>query len=156
EVTHGLLSLSEIMLRGDRADLDRNLFVQHVRQAANTTTVPFLRGVLLGILTELRVITADTLAQEVSALARATADIMVTAGDFLDGVIAASRTSIMLGAKSLITAVDELLRASSWESFLVMLPRIRAAFERLHERQIDSVAQTVAEHYGLSEPAESL
>src|SRR5262249_57672827 len=73
------------------------------------------------------------------------------AGDFLDGIMAVSRTSILLGADALIGAVDELLRAAEWEAFLTMLPRMRSAFERLHERQRDALAERVAHRYGLAE-----
>ena len=79
---------------------------------------------------------------------------MVAAGDLLDGMLAVSRTSILLGADALVAAVDDLLRAAEWESFLVMLPRLRAAFERLSESQRDSLAATVAERHGLSSAAE--
>jgi hypothetical protein len=34
--------------------------------------------------------------------------------------------------------------------FLTMLPRLRAAFERLHDRQVDSLAGAVARQYGLA------
>ena len=51
----------------------------------------------------------------------------------------------------MIGALDELLRAASWDAFLVMVPRLRAAFERLHERQRDSVAARVAARYGLAD-----
>ena len=84
-------------------------------------------------------------------LARAQVDVMITAGDFLDGVMAVSRTSIMLGADVLVAAIDDLLRAAEWDTFLVMLPKMRAAFERLHERQVESIAARVAERYGLTE-----
>jgi hypothetical protein len=154
EVVSALLSLAEVVLRGGRAGLDRALFAEHVRQAARSSPVPFLRGVFLGTLTELRELTPEALAAELSALARAPADRLVTAGDFLDGVLAVSRTSILLGADSLVGAVDELLRAAGWEDFLVMLPRMRAAFERLHERQRDSLAGCVAARYGLAEAEE--
>src|SRR5690606_8523307 len=76
-----------------------------------------------------------------------------TAGDLLDGVLAVSRTSIMVGADALIGAVDELLRSADWDAFLLMLPKLRGAFERLHERQRDSIALRVAERYGLKEAA---
>lgn len=150
-VVNGLLSLAEAMLTGQRQDLDRGLFVQHVRQAAALTAVPFLRGVFLGLLTELRELPAEQLAAEVSALAKAPVSEMVTAGDFLDGVMAVSRTSIMLGADALINAIDELLRAAEWEVFLTMIPKMRAAFVRLHERQRESLAERVAQKYGLSD-----
>ena len=47
--------------------------------------------------------------------------------------------------------MDELLRMIDRETFLGMIPRLRAAFEALHERQRDSLAQQVAESYGLRE-----
>ncbi|MBI2810162.1 MAG: hypothetical protein HYX67_04950, partial [Candidatus Melainabacteria bacterium] len=150
-VVSGLLTVAEIVQRGDRADLDKELFVEHVRNASSACEVPFMRGVLLGVLTEMRINTTEDLAKELSALARAPVEIMITAGDFLDGIMAASRTSIMLGAKSLIAAVDELLRAAEWEPFLTMVPKMRAAFERLHASQLDGVADTVAKQYGLKD-----
>ena len=109
---------------GRAQGLERALFVEHVRKAASETPVPFLRGVFLGMLAELRNLGPEQLAAEVSALARASADRMVTAGDFLDGILAVSRTSILLGADALIGAIDELLHAAEWESFLTMLPRM--------------------------------
>jgi hypothetical protein len=151
QVVAALLSLAEATLRGDRQGLDRDLFAEHVRKAAVTTTVPFLRGAFLGMLTELREKKAEELAAELAALARAPTEQMVTAGDLLDGILAVSRTSILLGADALIGAVDELLRAAEWEAFLTMLPRLRAAFERLHTGQRDSLAARVAERYGLAE-----
>jgi hypothetical protein len=105
------------------------------------------------MLAEIRELTPEALAAEVSALARAPVEKMTTAGDFLDGIMAVSRTSIMLGADALIAAIDELLHAAAWDAFLVMLPRTRAAFERLHDRQKDSLAGKVAQKYGLAEAA---
>jgi hypothetical protein len=150
-VVAALLTLAEVVLRAEREQLDRGLFAEYVRTAARESTVPFLRGAFLGMLAEIREMTAEQLAAEVSGLARAPSDVMVTAGDFLDGVLSVSRTSILLGADVLIAAVDELLRAAEWEPFLVMLPKLRAAFERLHERDKDSLAARVAERYGLAE-----
>jgi hypothetical protein len=86
------------------------------------------------------------------AYAQAPADIMVKAGDFLDGMLAVSRTSILLGADSLIGAIEALLTAAGDEPFLTMLPRTRAAFERLHGHHRDSIAGRVAEMHGLKEP----
>lgn len=155
EVVQALLSVADIVLRGDNPQIDRELFAQHVKHAAAVTPVPFLRGAFLGLLAELRVIRAEDLAAAVSALAGSAQAELVHAGDLLDGIIAAARTSVLLGAKPLVQAVDQLLRAAEWESFLVLLPRTRAAFERLHERMRLSIAQTVAELYGLK-AAESI
>jgi hypothetical protein len=151
QVVSALLAVAEVVLRDTTGTFDRNLFAQHVQSASALSTVPFLQGAFQGLLAELRLKTAEDLAADVSAFARAPADRMALAGDFLDGVMAVSRTSILLGADALIGAIDELLRAAEWETFLVILPRTRAAFERLHQRQVESVASRVAERYGLGE-----
>ncbi|HEY1067430.1 MAG TPA: DUF5682 family protein, partial [Pirellulales bacterium] len=150
-VIGALQSLAGLVLQGSHERLDRELFASQVASAAQTSEIPFLRGAFLGLLAELRVLTPDDLAAEVSAYALAPREEMVKAGDFIDGVLAVSRSSILLGADSLVGAIDALLAAALWDDFLIMLPRLRAAFERLHERQRDSVAERVAARYGLSE-----
>jgi hypothetical protein len=65
-----------------------------------------------------------------------------------------SRTSSLVAAEALVAAIDELLRAASWDSFLLLLPRLRSAFERLHERDRDSLAGRVAVLHGLAGPEE--
>lgn len=151
QVVSMLVALAEVAQQGDKQSLDRNLFAQHVRDAADASPVPFLKGAFLGILSELRELEPTELADFVRGLAKSSVEVMVTAGDFLDGVMAVSRTSLMLGADSLIKAIDELLRAAEWEPFLVMLPKMRAAFERMHITHRDSLASRVAEIYGLKE-----
>jgi hypothetical protein len=151
EVVNGLLALAEPVVQ--RPDLDADLFAVHVQRAAAVSTMPFLRGAFLGILTEMRRMKPDALAAELSAYARGGVDQQVVAGDFLQGVLRVSKTAILLGAKSLVAAVDELLQAAQVDTFLCIVPRLRAAFETLHERQRDSVALHVAELYGLKESA---
>jgi hypothetical protein len=97
----------------------------------------------------------EALAAELSGYARGGTDQQVVAGDFLQGILRVSRTAILLGAKSLVSAVDELLQAAQGDAFLNLVPRLRAAFETLHDRQKDSLAAHVAELYGLKE-SESL
>ena len=154
-IVSGLTSLADLLLRGHREELDRAVFSSHVRTAARDSTVPFLRGAFIGLLAELREISSDELAQHIADFALTTPDRMVEAGDFLDGVMSVSRTSIMLGAEALTAAMDTLLRAADWEVFLTMLPRLRAAFDRLHERQVDSLAGCVARRYGLADAGAS-
>ncbi len=149
-VVDALLTVADMLQRADPDQFDRTLFAEAARRAADESTVPFLRGAFLGLLCEIRVLPADALAAEVQGLARAAPDQMITAGDLLDGMLAVSRTSILLGADTLIAAVDDLLQAAEWDPFLVMLPRLRAAFERLAEPQRDSLASTVAQRYGLA------
>jgi hypothetical protein len=154
-VVRSLQSLAEILLRRQQGDgssvtLDRDVFVEHLTTAANDSTVPFLQGAFVGMLAELREINPQELAARIAAFAATTADQMIFAGDFLEGVLAVSRTSVMLGAVPLVGAIDQLLRSAEWTVFLTMLPRLRAAFERLDRRQVDSIADVVARRYGLS------
>jgi hypothetical protein len=152
-VMEALRALGEQVVRGG-SNLDRELFTQQVRQASHDSPVPFLRGAFLGMLAELRDIPPEELAKEVSSLARAPQDVMIVAGEFIDGVLSVSRSSLMLGADTLVAAIDELVRNATWDSFLLMLPKLRAAFERLHERSRDSMAERVARRYGLKEVEE--
>ena len=150
-VIHGLLALAEPVVQRD--DLDADLFAQHVRHAASISTMPFLRGAFLGILTEIRRFPADGLAAELLGYARGTPEQQVLAGDFLHGALRVSRTAVLLGAGPLVSAVDELLKLADHDTFLGMIPRLRAAFEALAERQRDALALRVAELYGLKESA---
>src|SRR5205823_13994429 len=149
-VVNGLVSVADILQRAETGRYDRVLFAEATRRAANESPVPFLRGAFLGLLCEIRELPAEALAAEVAGLARAAPELMVTAGDLLDGMLAVSRTAILLGADALVAAVDDLLQAAEWDPFLVMLPRLRAAFERLTNAQRDSLAATVARRYGLA------
>lgn len=153
-VVNGLVSVADILQRAETGRYDRVLFAEATRRAAGETPAPFLRGAFLGLLCEIRELPAEALAAEVAGLAGAAPDLMITAGDLLDGMLAVSRTSILLGADALIGAVDDLLRAAEWEPFLVMLPRLRGAFERLSKSHRDSLAATVAKRYGLGSAAE--
>jgi hypothetical protein len=148
-VINGLLALAEPVVQ--RQDLDADLFAGTVAKAAAASTMPFLRGAFLGVLTEMRRMKPDALAAELRGYARGGVEQQVVAGDFLHGILRVSRTAIMLGATALVAAVDELLQNASADTFLNMVPRLRGAFETLHERQRDGVAMHVAELYGLKE-----
>jgi hypothetical protein len=152
-VVAALISVADAVQR-DSGRFDRALFADAARNAADSTPVPFLRGAFLGLLCEIRELPPHALAAEVAGLAQAATDVMVTAGDLLDGMLAVSRTSLLLGADALVAAVDDLLRAAEWDPFLVMLPRLRAAVERLSNAQKDSLAATVARRYGLTKADE--
>ncbi len=148
-----LKSLAEAVLSGDLA-LDRALFTDNVRSAALAATVPFLQGAFAGILTELRELAPEELARRVAAFAASHPARMVLAGEFLDGAFAVSKTSLLLGADALIAAIDELLRAAPWDDFMTLLPKVRHAFERLHERQRLAFADRVSARYGVTEVAQ--
>jgi hypothetical protein len=154
-VLHGLVSVAEAVLAGAE-DLDPALFVENLRKARHESPSAFLRGAFTGLLSEIRAESPAEMAAHVAGYARQRPEVLIEAGGFLDGVMAASRTSILLGAGPLVDAVDELLRAAAWDDYLAMLPRLRHAFERLHERQRVSFCDRVAEKYGLAEGADAV
>jgi len=69
-------------------------------------------------------------------------------------VLSVSKTSLMFGAAPLVDAIDRLLRAAPWDLFVTMLPRVRNAFEQLHQRQRHALADRVATKYGLQSSRE--
>ena len=150
-VVEALRVVGETLLGDEDQQLDRELFTQHLQSAAEASQVPYLQGALQGMLTELRVLSPEASSAVLRAFAHEPPERLVAAGDFLEGMLAAGRTSVLLGAEHLVAAIDELLCAAEWDSFLVMLPRLRAAFERLHGRQRDSLADRVARCHGLKE-----
>lgn len=150
-----LKALAEAVI-ADPDDYDRELLVDHLTLAAADSPVPRLRGVFLGTLAELRALDADQLAAEVASYALLTQERLVEAGALLEGMLVASRTSILLGADALVGAIDQLLDAAEWTSFLTMLPSLRAAFEHLHPAQRDALAETVAARFGLREGRQAL
>lgn len=147
----GLQALAEALLGTFADGLDKDVFVSNLQSALAVSTTPFLQGAFQGLLVEIRAAPGEALADAVRAFARARADVLVQAGPWLDGVMAVSKTSILLGAQALVIAVDDLLRAADGDAFKTLLPQVRHAFERLHERQRDSLASHVAEHYGLKD-----
>jgi hypothetical protein len=147
EVLTALQALAEAAL-ADAAAFDPSLLEQNTRAAAADTTSPFLRGAFLGMLVEIRVSPPESLAERISAYANALPETRGEAGAFLEGVFAVSRTSLMLGADAIAAAVDELLRSCDWTAFTAVLPRLRHAFARLHDRQRDAFAEVVARRYG--------
>lgn len=150
EVVGAIKSLAEVAM-GERGEsYDRNLLVENVKTSRLVSEIPYLQGALSGVLTELRVQTTDALADEVRAFSKAGPEILVTVGEFLNGMLATCRTAVLLGADAIIGAIDELLRAAAWEQFLVLLPRARGAFEAMHDRTRVSLADRVAVRYGLA------
>lgn len=67
EVVHALLALADAMIKSAGDDFDRVLFAENVRSAADSSTVPYLRGAFLGMLAEIRELSPQEPADEVSA-----------------------------------------------------------------------------------------
>ncbi len=152
-VVHGLKVLAEALLADDAGLFDRDVFVSGLRSASQDASSAYLRGVFDGLLAETRAEGPEFLGQRLRAFALERADVLVTAGAYLDGVLSVSHTSVLLGAEALVGALDELFRVAEWDAFVLMLPALRNAFGRLHARHRDTVAARVAERHGLEDGA---
>ncbi|ETR68172.1 MAG: hypothetical protein OMM_10795 [Candidatus Magnetoglobus multicellularis str. Araruama] len=154
EIVSSLLGITEAIQhsgRGDFPELDQEMFLQNLKQAAEISEVHFLKGVFWGIIAEMRKISSEELSKKLADYANEQPEQMIMAGDFLDGLMSVSRISIMLGASQIIESIEKLLTVSDWDSFLVMLPKMRSAFERLHKSQRDNIADLVAQRNGLQD-----
>jgi hypothetical protein len=161
-VITGMKAIAEVVLTQHQAAdavvrLDQELFVTNAKTAYRDSTNPYLRGAFAGVLSELRAHSSEDLAREVASFAGARGDVLAGCGDFLSGLVATSRTALMLGAEPLVNAIDHLLVAASWDDFMLLLPRARGAFEGMHDRSRVAIADRVATMYGLSaQEAETL
>ena len=148
-VVDGLKILADAVLRRD--DLDVDLFAVQAKTAAEASPSPYLRGAFVGLLVEIRKLPVDELAEALENHARGNSEQQIAAGDFLAGALAVSRTALMLGSAAIVGAVDTVLRSVPPESFMVMVPRLRAAFEQVSSGQRLGVAEQVARRYGEGE-----
>jgi len=154
-VIAGMKSIAEVVLTQHRSEdvvrIDPELFVTNAETAYRDSTSQYLRGAFAGILTEMRARTPEQLADLVAGFAGSRGEVLAGCGDFLAGLVATSKTAILLGAEPLVKAIDQLLRAASWDDFMILIPRARVAFEDMHDRTRVALADRVAEIYGLGE-----
>ena len=148
--------LAEVLFKDTTGEMDAELFSMNIQTAASATGVPYLKGAFEGLLAELKVISSAEVLNLLSAYASAAPDILIQAGDFLEGLLSVSRTSIITGSPLLIEAIEQLLLSADEDSFMIMLPKLRHAFENLHRRSKSAVAKKVAERHGLAEAEELL
>lgn len=149
-IVQGLLQLCQAYLSDEQPALGRDNFIDCLNQVANASPVPFLRGCFCGALMELRERSPAALAAEICQYQYAAAEQIIECSLFIEGVIALSHTSILLGAKEIITAIDQLLETAEQPVFEQMMVHLRAAFERLNQVQRLRLADVVAQHYGLT------
>lgn len=164
EIVRGLMTLADHLQPGpatneagddssNSGDDRSQLFSQFVAATLELTQIPYLRGALTGLAVEIRLQSPELVTDEILSFARSGQEQMIHAGDFIHGVISVSRASLMTGSGELVDAIDALIRAADWDTFVTMLPRLRAGMEMLHARHRDSLAARVAELCGLAESA---
>lgn len=153
EVIEGIKIISSLLFRNDPICefIDQDLFIEQILSAVSLCEVPVLKGVFTGLLTELKIIEQDELSHTIHGYCLSHPDEMIEAGDYISGLMKICRTSILFGSKTLMNSIDELLKTADYDSFLIMLPKLRASFESLLEGQRKSVCSIVGQIYGLEE-----
>ncbi len=147
-VVLGMRTLAELVLQraGERegeAALDRSLFLTHVESALAASPFAFLRGVFLGTLVEIRAAPVSRVVDALLGAARGTIERRVDVGALLHGVLALSRTAVALGARPLVEAIDQVLSELDADTFLAIVPQMRAGIEQLHVSQREAIAREV-------------
>ncbi|NOQ64061.1 MAG: hypothetical protein GQ582_06075 [Methyloprofundus sp.] len=154
ELVDALKTIAETVFKDSSGAMDIELLRLNIQSAAELTEVPFLKGAFYGLLAELKVISGAEVLALLAAYAKSTADILVQAGDFLEGLLSVSRTSIITGSPQLIEAIEELFKHADHQSFLIMLPKIRQAFEAIQPQSKYAIADKVAQRHGLKSSVE--
>ena len=150
-IIQGLLQLTQTYLGDDLPGLDRDCFIDYLQQATDLCQIPFLQGSFWGILMEIKQRNAQALATHIAHYQYAPPEEVVHCSQFIQGVMSTSQTSILLGAKALIAAIDLLLEQVDQMTFELMLVHLRAGFEHFSTPQRNRLGDAVAQHYGLSE-----
>ncbi len=148
-VVESLKTIAETVFNDRSGAMDIDLLSMNIQTAADLTEVPFLKGAFYGLLAELKVISSDYVLAILGAYAQASTNILVQAGDFLEGLLSVSRSSIVTGSPQLIESIEQLLKKADQDSFLIMLPKLRQAFENMSYQNKNRIADKVAQKHGL-------
>lgn len=147
QVVGALSTLLEVATTEKELAPPREMLVNHAREGAERTHVPFLQGALHGLLLQLRELPIETMAKTLGRLSRGKTR-TDGLGAYLEGVLALARQAL-LGESALLEAFLVHVRESAWEDFLASLPALRRAFTRLTPRETESVATAAAERLGM-------
>lgn len=150
EVVDAIKKLAEAVFQDRTGTLDMNLLSVNLHSAALATPIPYLSGAFHGLLAELKAISGEEVIGLLSAYAHTRPEQMVQAGDFLAGMLSVSRSSLLTGSPLLITALESLLIQADQETFLMLLPKLRHAFEKMPRQGKNVLAEQVAKRHGLT------
>lgn len=151
QIVQCLLLMTQSYVSDEWPGLDRGCFIDHLEQSADISPIAFLRGCFWGALLQIRQRDSHLLAQEISSFRFSSAEKMIECSQFVNGVIALSQTSILLGAKEIVQSLDLLLEHAADDVFDIMVVHFRSAFMLLGSAQRMRLADVVAQHYGLRE-----
>jgi len=146
-----LQTLTRIALTFEATPLDRQLLVEKIREmVADLDGAPAIRGAGYGILYAFGSTREKVVANELDGYALGTAERVLEAGAFLDGLLSTSK-NIFMGSPRLLRAINNVLSQLDWQTFKLLLPDLRRAFTQFIPSEIDDISERVSEEIGIDE-----
>ncbi len=146
-----LQTLTRIALTFEGARLDRQLLVEKIREmVVHPHGAPAIRGAGYGILFAFGATREKVVANELDGYALGSAERVLEAGAFLDGLLSTSK-NIFMGSSRLLRAINDVLSRLDWQTFKLLLPDLRRAFTQFIPSEIDDISERVSEELGIDE-----
>jgi hypothetical protein len=146
-----LQTLVRVALTFEDVLLDRQLLVERIQEmVARDGGTAAIRGAGFGILFSFGATREKVVAGELRSYLMGSAEQVVSAGAFLEGLFMTSK-SIFMGSPRLIRAINEVLGQLEWDTFKLLLPDLRRAFTQFIPTEIDSISVRVSEEIGIDE-----
>lgn len=146
-----LQTLVRITLTFEGVTLDRQLLVEKIHELVQSPDGDAsVRGAGFGILFSFGATREKVVARELNGYLLGSADRVLQAGSFLDGLFMSSK-NIFMGSPRLLRAINKVLRELDWETFKMILPDLRRAFTQFIPTEIDDISVRVSEEIGIDE-----
>ncbi|MCU0654364.1 MAG: DUF5682 family protein [Polyangiaceae bacterium] len=151
ETMEDLQTLVRITLTFEAQRLDRQLLAEKLAETvADQEGSPAIRGMGYGVLFSFGATSERAVSRELNGYLMGTAERVLQAGAFLDGLFLSSK-SIVMSSPRLLQAISEIIRNLDWATFKILLPDLRRAFTQFIPTEIDRISAKVSEDMGLSQ-----
>jgi hypothetical protein len=151
ETMDDLQTLVRITLTFEAIRLDRQLLTEKLAEmVVDQDGSPAIRGMGYGVLFSFGATSERAVTRELNGYLLGTAERVLQAGAFLDGLFLSSK-SIVMSSPRLLQAISEIIRNLDWATFKILLPDLRRAFTQFIPTEIDRISVKVSEEVGLSQ-----
>lgn len=151
ETMDDLQTLVRITLTFEAIRLDRQLLTERLAEMVQDQDgSPAIRGMGFGVLFSFGATSERAVTRELNGYLLGTAERVLQAGAFLDGLFLSSK-SIVMSSPRLLQAISEIIRNLDWATFKILLPDLRRAFTQFIPTEIDRISVKVSEEVGLSQ-----
>ncbi len=149
QVLDRIQTLVRVALTFEAAELDLELLVEQLTALSDAPDGrPGVRGAAFGVLFAFGAIRERAVARELDSYLRASAERVVEAGAFLEGLFLTGR-GVFLRSRRLLRTVNDVLAQLEWDVFKTLLPDLRRAFTQFTPAEIDDLGRRVSHEVGL-------